>query len=826
MKNHQYLLTDPRGLRWKLLKCFFFLLLYQPLFGFQQQGESGDLRIATFDVDASPPVGSPLAYDSTANSWDLGLRAKGIVLMGAGQPVVLCAVDWIGIANESQDAFKSALAAAAGTVPERVAVHALHQHDAPISDMGAEQLLVQAGLDPAAFESSFDREVIRRLEAAVKNAVKNPQPVTHIGLGEAEVYQVASNRRILGPEGKVIFSRTSATRDSTIRAKPEGLIDPMVQLVSFWNGEEALGVLSYYAVHPQSYYLTKVANPDFPGVARFFRQLNVPDALHVHFNGAGANVTAGKYNDGAHENRLLLAERLADGMKRAWESTERHSVSSADVKWAVEPVALQPNEKIKEIESRMKTEGYRYLTNNMIKLAYLRRFNAGKKIDISCLSIGPARILHLPGELFVEYQLAAKAERPDLFVAMAAYGDYGPFYIGNSAAYEQDGYEINVSGVTAEAEPAIMGAVRKLLNDADEQEEATALMSYVDNQGKTKEVKSVADWEQRRKEVLENMQKVMGPLPDRNNLPPLNVETLDSKKEENYTRHNIVFTVAENEKVSAYLYEPHQAGTPKKLPAMVVLHGTGDLGKQLVDGKSRLRNRAQAKELARRGYVVIAPDYPSMGDQKDYDFENDRYLSGTMKAIFNHMRCVDLLQTRADVDPGRIGVLGHSLGGHNAIFVGAFDPRLKVVVSSSGWTPFGYYDIGETAVVRYGGRLGPWAQDRYMPLIRDKYGLDEEKIPFDFPEVIASIAPRAFFSNSPVSDSNFDFQGVKKGMAQVAAIYELYGAEERLQVRYPIAEHDFPLHTRKEAYRFIDEILQHRPLTTDLEQEMAVRENK
>src|SRR5690606_16128754 len=114
----QYLLTDPRGLRWKLLKCFFFLLLYQPLFGFQQQGESGDLRIATFDVDASPPVGSPLAYDSTANSWDLGLRAKGIVLMGAGQPVVLCAVDWIGIANESQDAFKSALAAAAGTVPE------------------------------------------------------------------------------------------------------------------------------------------------------------------------------------------------------------------------------------------------------------------------------------------------------------------------------------------------------------------------------------------------------------------------------------------------------------------------------------------------------------------------------------------------------------------------------------------------------------------------------------------------------------------------------------------------------------------------------------
>ena len=763
----------------------------------QANGSSKGLRLSTFDVDATPPIGDPLTYDSTANSWDLGLRAKGIVLQGAGEPIVLVAVDWIGIANDSQDAFKEALAEAANTVPERVAVHALHQHDAPISDFGAEKILLDAGLDPAAFESSFDKEVIRRLQAAIRVSLPQAQPVTHIGTGEAAVEKVASNRRILGPDGKAIFSRTSSTKDSTMRAKPEGLIDPMVQLISFWNGDKPLSVLSYYAVHPQSYYLTKVANPDFPGVARFFRQLAVPDALHVHFNGAGANITAGKYNDGSYENRLILAERMAEGMKKAWESTEKHPINAEDVGWAVEPVALKPRPDLHQLEKQIATEGYRFLSNNMIKLSWLKRAEAGKTIDISCLKLGPARILHMPSELFVEYQLAAKAERPDLFVAMAAYGDYGPFYIGDSAAYDQGGYEALTSPVTAEAESVLMGAIRKLLHE--------------DGLSARPHSKTKAD-------ILRGMEEAMGPLPSRENLPPMNIQVLESQRESSYTRQSILITVANGEQLSAYLYLPHPEGTPKKLPAMLVLHGTGALGKQLVDGKSHLPNRALAKELAERGYVVIAPDYPSMGDLKDYDFDTDRYESGTMKAIFNHMRSVDLLAERPEVDAERIGVIGHSLGGHNAIFVGAFDPRLKVVVSSCGWTPFRYYDIGEEASKRYGGRLGPWAQDRYMPLIRDKYKLDATKIPFDFPEVIASIAPRAFFTNSPKNDSNFDVQGVHKGMTAITAAYHQVGALDGLQAHYPDAGHDFPLETRLAAYKFIDEILQHQPRKTTLEQ--------
>ena len=342
------------------------------------------------------------------------------------------------------------------------------------------------------------------------------------------------------------------------------------------------------------------------------------------------------------------------------------------------------------------------------------------------------------------------------------------------------------------------------------------LLTLSDSTG-NKPVKSNKDWQQRREEILLGMQEAMGKLPDRSDLPQVTMQIKDTLRLERYSRFTIHISAAENEIVPAYLYLPTGTKRNEKRAAMLVLHGTGDPGKQLVDGKSDLTNRAHAKELAERGYVVIAPDYPSMGDLKDYDFDRDRYESGTMKAIFNHIRCVDLLQSLPNVDPDRIGVIGHSLGGHNAMFVGAFDPRLKVVVSSCGWTLMDYYNIGEEGSKRYGGRLGPWAQDRYMPLLREKFNLDGERIPFDFDEVIAAIAPRPFFSNSPVNDGNFDVEGVKKGIASAKKVYELLGAGENLQVYYPNAGHDFPTDVRLKAYRYIDKVLRHKPREQVLE---------
>ncbi|MRG46031.1 alpha/beta fold hydrolase [Chitinophaga sp. SYP-B3965] len=313
-----------------------------------------------------------------------------------------------------------------------------------------------------------------------------------------------------------------------------------------------------------------------------------------------------------------------------------------------------------------------------------------------------------------------------------------------------------------------------------------------------------------RAQVLQKMELVMGPLP-KNNHTAFNVKITDSLVEEDHTRYTINFTVAENEILPALLYIPHKKG---KLPGMLVLHGTDPLGKMVLSGISTKPNRAYAKELAQRGYVVIAPDYPTFGDMKDYDFEKDRYVSGTMKGIFDHIRCIDLLQSRPEVDPNRIGVIGHSLGGHNAIFVAAFDPRIKVIVASSSWTLMDYYNIGEEASKKFGGRLGPWAQTRYMPLIRDKYELKE--IPFDFDELIAYLAPRPFFNNSPLKDANFDVKGVEKGMVYITKAYKDLKASDKLQVRYPDAGHDFPPKERQEAYEFIDKVLHYKGVNKPL----------
>jgi hypothetical protein len=431
---------------------------------------AGPLRVAPFDADVTPPIGTRMAYDRVTNTWDMSLRARGIVLLGAGEPIVLCAVDWIGIANEGHDAFRQALAAAAGTTIQRVTVHTLHQHDAPDCDFGAEKILKDEGLDALNFESTFQREALKRVATAVREALPAAQTVTEIGLGTAPVHQVASNRRIFGPDGKVKAVRYTSTPDPKLRAEPEGTIDPLVSLVSFWNTNRPVAVLSYYATHPQSYYRTGMPNPDFPGIARFLRQLAVPQALHVHFNGAGGNLGAGKYNDGSPENRRLLAERLADGMKRAWEATKRQAITPESVGWQFEAVALPPSKHLEEAKlvAELKGRSAPFLTRGEAsRLAWLRRCQAGHRIEVSCLALGEARLLHLPGELFVEYQLAAKAERPGRFVAMAAYGDYGPWYIGTERAYTEGGYETEPrsSNVAPEVENVLLGAIRKLLKE-------------------------------------------------------------------------------------------------------------------------------------------------------------------------------------------------------------------------------------------------------------------------------------------------------------------------------------------------------------------------
>lgn len=457
---------------------FAVLLAAAVLHGGPRPASAGDtaaagIALATFDVDATPPVGAAMAYGPAVKPADLQLRCRGIVLTGAGKPILLCAIDWIGIGNEAHDAFRATLAAAAGTDADRVAVHALHQHDAPHADFTAERLLRGMGVrDHPRFDGGFHREVLQRAAAAVSAALPQAREVTHAGFGRGRVVEVASNRRILGPDGAVASWRASATKDAALRGLPEGTIDPDVAALAFFAGEEPLAVVTSYATHPMSYYRTGVPGPDFPGIARFLRTQDLPAALHVHFTGAAGDVAAGKYNDGDKANRVALALRLAAGMRAAYDAAAaaRRPLAAADVGWGVAPVALAARGELDRdaLAAKVRATPDRGTFGPVDALAFATRAADGRPIPVTCLRVGTARMLHLPGELFVAYQLAARAMRPDLGVFLAAYGDYGPGYIGTAAAYPQGGYETQPTSsfVGPAAEPALLSAIRTLLEAA------------------------------------------------------------------------------------------------------------------------------------------------------------------------------------------------------------------------------------------------------------------------------------------------------------------------------------------------------------------------
>jgi dienelactone hydrolase len=341
---------------------------------------------------------------------------------------------------------------------------------------------------------------------------------------------------------------------------------------------------------------------------------------------------------------------------------------------------------------------------------------------------------------------------------------------------------------------AVMGRAALADEPAPLYPEHLDLGYYLDVKGGTHEIKSVADWEFRRRHILANMQLVMGPLPDRSKLVPLEMRELETEKIGGAVRKKIEYTTEPGYRLRAYFFIPLRAGG-EKLPAVLCLHQTTKIGKEEPAGLGGNPNLHYALHLAQRGYVTLAPDYPSFGE-REYDFaEKHGYASGTMKAIWDNMRSIDLLAELEEVDRERIGCIGHSLGGHNTMFTAVFDTRIKALVSNCGFTRFHKY---------YEGKLAGWTSARYMPRIASIYDNNPDKVPFDFIEIVAAFAPRAFLASSPVRDSNFEVSGVRETIAAAMPIYKLYGKPDNLQANYPDSEHDFPADAREVAYRFFD----------------------
>ncbi|RIK74863.1 MAG: hypothetical protein DCC67_16035 [Planctomycetota bacterium] len=430
--------------------------------------QAAPLQVAVFTADVTPPLGHGMMGGAwLAKSVSDPLEANGLVLLGDGLPAVFVSVDWCEIRNDAYARWQEALAAAAGTTPERVLVTTVHQHDAPVADLEAERILRSRRLKGTVCDLAFHERAVQGVARALGVSLQSARPCTHIGVGQCRVERVASNRRYVLPDATVRFDRTSSTRNPAAIAADEGLIDPNLKTLSFWNGDAPLAAVSFYAVHPMSYYGQGEVSADFPGLARRKRQLESPGVLQIYASGCSGNVVAGKYNTGDRHLRTVLADRLHAAMVAAWKDVERFPATGYKVRLAT--LQLQPRSDpgftVADLERTLAEEAdpFKQCLAAM-GLSWRRRLEAGRPIQAPVIDLGPAQLLLLPGEAYVEYQLAAQQMKPDSFVCVAGYGDGATGYIPTEKHFAEGDTNLgDWCWVARGSEERMLDAIRSVL---------------------------------------------------------------------------------------------------------------------------------------------------------------------------------------------------------------------------------------------------------------------------------------------------------------------------------------------------------------------------
>jgi hypothetical protein len=459
--------TDRRGfLAGSLATLGSFSALGNPTGEAAPPGTAVGVELATFTADITPPLGEPLVFTCPpVKTIEHPLVAKGVVLRDAGGTYVLCALDWCEIHSGSHHLFLEKIAKAAGTTPSRVAVQTLHQHTAPAYDSDAQRILNKA--DGASPEKGLEflEEAATRTAAAVGKAA-NWKSVTQVGTGWASVDQVASSRRIRQPDGSIL-TRLSSRQKPEEQWAEEGYIDGYLRSITFFAGDKAVARMYYYATHPQTYYNDSRVTYDVPGIARE-RLEKETGVFQVYFTGCAGDIAMGKYNDGKPESRPALVERLYDGMTRSVGNIRKQPLSR--IRWKTLDVRfpIRFDGPFSETASRRVLGDPRAPFGSRLNAAWaLVRATSNQPIQLSCLAMGSIRVLHLPGEPFVEYQLWAQHRRPELFVAVAGYGDCTTGYICTNQAYpDHGGYEQTESFV-GPSEEILKGAIGRLLAETE-----------------------------------------------------------------------------------------------------------------------------------------------------------------------------------------------------------------------------------------------------------------------------------------------------------------------------------------------------------------------
>jgi len=429
------------------------------------------LRLATFRCDVTPPLGHSCCggWITPVTAVDDPLEAIGLVLLGAGPPLVICAVDWTGLCNAAHVQWRQSLAQAVGTTPDRVAVQCVHQHNAPFACLETQRLVQAQGDLPDVMDVDFFRRCLDAVARSAAEAIPAARPLTHVACGQAQVEQVAGNRRVSrDAAGRIVAMRGSSCRDPQLRALPEGLIDPWLKTVAFYSGSDKIAACHYYATHPMSYYGDGRVSSDFAGLARKRRQEEEPGCRHVYFTGCAGNVAAGKYNDGSHEMRPVLVQRMYDGIVRSERDLQPAAIEHVDWRTVEILPPFRSTFSAAALQSQIdnKSAAGSARGRPAYTLAWLRRLEQKVPAVLSALHVNGIRLLHLPGECFVEYQLRAQQLQPALFVATAAYGDGGTWYVPVKEEYPHGGYEVSVAFSDPDIDDLLSAGMTKMLAPA------------------------------------------------------------------------------------------------------------------------------------------------------------------------------------------------------------------------------------------------------------------------------------------------------------------------------------------------------------------------
>lgn len=320
------------------------------------------------------------------------------------------------------------------------------------------------------------------------------------------------------------------------------------------------------------------------------------------------------------------------------------------------------------------------------------------------------------------------------------------------------------------------------------------LLSLRDESGE-RAITTAALWQERREATTRILLDLLGGIPDppgpgggRRVEPVSFVEGADGWR--------VLYQGEAGEEIPAYLFVPQRLSAPA--PAVIAVHGTSPYGKDTV--AAARHPRRYVHYLIERGLVVLAPDVLAMGERiapgrrfVDTTAFYAKYPRWSMygKIVFDLRRALDYLYTLEFVDKQRIGMMGHSLGGHSTFLTAALEPRIAAAGASCGVYPWVQPK-----------HAFEWSRPRperwiYVPKLRD-YLVTHKPPPVDMYEMMALIAPRPFYNQS--ADENVpEMEAMLAEIAQrVADVYRLLGAEQRVRFEFRSGPHDFP-ETQKRA---------------------------